>query len=862
MPPEPNDFDREDAPFLPSAESSHRDPKHHDDEKQGAETPRLIDPKLRFRLMVTLFTMILAVEVGAVMAGGPMTRIYESIACREYFAENDPRQIGANGEVEESLCKIKEVQTELAAVKGYMEFFDGLLSIFMAIPYGLLADRRGRKPTLCLSIPGFTLNTIIMFVVMWYSDVFPLRAVWISCLAWLFGGGPVVAFAIIWTMMSDVTTEEERASMFFKFGVASMGADFASTAASSWLMDFDPWIPLIVGWVVVFVGMLGALTLPETMHAFPAQQSEKGTNLEMSRLSITSDGRKRTLSKEYDGDDLSDAGSSDDDDTKSNPLTSKHSILTKLKSQAHTYLSPYSFIVKNKRITLLLTAFLVYRLSRGSSWFLIQYISVRYDWSLAEANFLMSFKPALTIPLFLIVLPAISRYLLRTMKTNKKDLQLARVSIIFLALGTLGIGLSPSIATLVPSLLIQTAGSGFVYLTRSLITTLVEREETARLFTIIEVLQSVGNVIASLAITAVFQIGLELGGVWIGLAWMMTSTAFTLVGTGISPFIPIPSPSHGLWLPVNIFLFCFRLPILIFLCVGYFLVAEWLPIGSYFFYFKKAWLTLILATSTIVWSDINVDGVRKGQLFKENKDRMPGPGDVIACSFTSPIDAIYLAWIFDTIFTASYPNTRKVEHISLLQAILRAFSAPQISPPAGAQLVELATLTRKYPNRIIVTFPECTTTNGSGVLPLSPCLLSALPGTRIFPFSLRYTPVDIVTPLPRSYLSFSWALMSNWSHWMRIRVGKVVVVGQDNGPAKPPTRRSTYDTNLLDILESDQTDTSSASEEVITPSEKALLDKVADSLAYLAGGKVKRVDVGVKVKKTFVRSWERTRQTW
>lgn len=82
--------------------------------------------------------------------------------------------------------------------------------IFLAIPYGLLADRRGRKPTLCLSIPGFALNCIIMFLVMWYSDVFPLRAVWVSCLAWLFGGGPVVAFAIIWTMMSDVTTEEER----------------------------------------------------------------------------------------------------------------------------------------------------------------------------------------------------------------------------------------------------------------------------------------------------------------------------------------------------------------------------------------------------------------------------------------------------------------------------------------------------------------------------------------------------------------------------------------------------------------------------------------------------------------------------
>lgn len=80
----------------------------------------------------------------------------------------------------------------------------------MAIPYGLLADRRGRKSTLALGIPGFALNSIITIVVMWFSNIFPLRVLWLSSLAWLIGGGPVVAFAIIWTMMADVTTESER----------------------------------------------------------------------------------------------------------------------------------------------------------------------------------------------------------------------------------------------------------------------------------------------------------------------------------------------------------------------------------------------------------------------------------------------------------------------------------------------------------------------------------------------------------------------------------------------------------------------------------------------------------------------------
>ncbi|KAA8644006.1 hypothetical protein EYZ11_010863 [Aspergillus tanneri] len=521
---EHNDHDNENSLFLSSAESdSHIEKQPHDE-------PHAIDSKLRTRLMITLFAMVLSVEVGLVMASGPITRIYESIACREYYAQYNPKQIGSNGEVDEKLCKLKEIQSELAAVKGYMEFFDGILSILLAIPYGLLADRRGRKPTVCLSIPGFVLNCIIHFAVTWYSDIFPLRAVWASCLAWLFGGGPVVVLAIIWTMMSDVTTEEERASMFFKFGVASMAADFASNAASSWLMVMDPWLPLFAGWGVVIVGMFFALTLPETIRALPPSAQQVGTSIELSLLH--NGDINRPVRKEQEWTDLNDLDS--DQEESLLEKRSKWTFFTTIRTHARDYLTPYSFIFENKKILLLLTPFLVYRLSRGS-WFLMQYISTRYNWSLAEANFLMSLKPALIIPLFLVILPGISSHM-KGMDQIKKDLRLARVSIVCLTLGTLGIGLSPSIAAFIPSLLVQTCGSGFTFLTRSVITTLVKTEETARLYTIIEVLQAVGNVIASLSITAVFQVGLELGGMWIGLAWMMTSFVFVVVGLSIWMF--------------------------------------------------------------------------------------------------------------------------------------------------------------------------------------------------------------------------------------------------------------------------------------------------------------------------------------
>ncbi|RJE17877.1 hypothetical protein PHISCL_09788 [Aspergillus sclerotialis] len=332
-------------------------------------------------------------------------------------------------------------------------------------------------------------------------------------------------------------------------------------------------------------------------------------------------------------------------------------------------------------------------------------------------------------------------------------------------------------------------------------------------------------------------------------------------GSGIAPFLPIPAPSAGFQLPLRFFLFFFRLPLFVFVCFAYFVVLQWLPIGSLG---KKASLWCILGVPSIWWIDLQVDGVRKGSLSKQQKARLPGPGSVIASSFTSPIDAVYLAAIFDPIFTASYPNTRRVEQISLLQAILRSFAPPQVSPLPNARMVDISTLLDRYPNNPIVLFPECTTTNSRGVLPLSMSLTTVPSKTKIFPVSLRYTPVDVVTPLPGTYLSFLWTLLSSPTHGIRVRIAESVAgVGDgevsQKSTATRSTRRSTYETEYLDSLGQNGVNGMSAEAE-ITLAEKGLVDQVGESLARL--GRVKRVGLGVKDKKEFIRMWTKTRRTW
>lgn len=329
-----------------------------------------------------------------------------------------------------------------------------------------------------------------------------------------------------------------RATLFFQFGIVSMGADFLSSAFTSYLMTLNPWIPLFIGHAIIFLGLLLMFGLPETMHVRPSNPPEP-SHVELSDL--TEDEPKKHSPKPegelYNDEDGGIGSHNEAHMSWSYPAQPKPTIWTRICSNYRFYVKPYLFILNRKPVLLLLTAFLVYRLSRGSSWFLTQYISTRYEWTLAQANLLVSFRPTVSIPVFLFVLPWLKKsYLNPKRSSTEKDLYLARASIICLTLGTLGIGLSPTIGTLIPSMIVQTSGSGFVFLTRSIITTLVKRDETARLYTVIEVLQSMGNVVASVSITTVFQLGLRLGGVWVGLAWMMTSTLFCMVAAAIWAF--------------------------------------------------------------------------------------------------------------------------------------------------------------------------------------------------------------------------------------------------------------------------------------------------------------------------------------
>lgn len=86
-------------------------------------------------IVIILLLLSVLLQAGDQLMQTPLTRVFESIYCYEYWEEHDPSKLlagrigagpGALGGVEEALCKVPEIQSQVAALLGNLNFFNGI----------------------------------------------------------------------------------------------------------------------------------------------------------------------------------------------------------------------------------------------------------------------------------------------------------------------------------------------------------------------------------------------------------------------------------------------------------------------------------------------------------------------------------------------------------------------------------------------------------------------------------------------------------------------------------------------------------------------------------------------------------------
>lgn len=203
-------------------------------------------------------------------------------------------------------------------------------------------------------------------------------------------------------------------------------------------------------------------------------------------------------------------------------------------------------------ILLLLTALASSPVVDATSQFLNQFVSKRYHIKIAQTGYVQTMYGVVGIIQSLFILPLLSRRLVapttptrfRAKDEQHRDLSIARWSYMILSLGSFTLGVSPSLAGFLFGLVLMAVGSGYSSLARSLMSVYVDPEHRSRLFTIVGMVEVLGNVYSQPMLAGLFALGLRLNGAWIGLPYFGLAV---LVGLSASLllFVRIPGRKSG-----------------------------------------------------------------------------------------------------------------------------------------------------------------------------------------------------------------------------------------------------------------------------------------------------------------------------
>ncbi|KAK3988824.1 general substrate transporter [Cladorrhinum sp. PSN332] len=439
------------------------------------------------KIIFLLATLMFLITTSGMMFLIPIFRLVEDAFCHVYY-EKDPSE-----PIEERLCKVDGVQKQLAYLGGLGAMINSVVGMAAALPYGVLADKIGRKPTFILSYIGIILAFSWAPSLLALGKIHNLYLAMMGSLFFLIGGGVPVALNSLNAMASDLGTEGDKATGFLYLSFGAVSGGLAGPVMSGILMEtVGPWCPIFVVFGITPFVFAILVFLPETL---PIHLRKTATN--------------------------------------------KQEPWSKQVREAAKQLAVSFSLLKNTNILLSLVLFFVQpAMFAAYSGTLAQYVSKYFGWTLGETSYLLSPPLGFLHLVILLALPRISTILTREsgrfrLSVFCKDLLLTKVSLVLVILGALIEGFSHGIALFLFGLTVGTLGSANSPLGRAVSAAHVEPQQTSRLFALISMLETSGSLIGGPVLAWLFNVGLSKKGLWIGLPW------FYVAGLGLVALVAL-----------------------------------------------------------------------------------------------------------------------------------------------------------------------------------------------------------------------------------------------------------------------------------------------------------------------------------
>ncbi|KAJ5719578.1 hypothetical protein N7493_007156 [Penicillium malachiteum] len=441
-------------------------------------------PKSRWSSVYWLCTVVFFLAASGSILNVPLTQLVENNICSRYYHESD---------LAERNCK---------AIEGSLSHWEPLslveavVGLFVAFPFGALADRIGRKPILVLAVIGSSLAVVWELAIVAFPRLINVQTILAGPMLTVLGGGSTVMLANLYTIASDLVDQPDRASAFFLMALSRLVAASLGPAISSKLMQsYTPWIAALTSLFINLLSLVPLLFVPETLST--AKNTEPIDHDVM-------------------------------DSEQSEPGSFGYYISRSFKSLLASFSS-----LKSYSLVIVLSTFLpVAAEIMETSQFMAQYISKRFGWSLAKAGYLLTLRGVINLFVLLLLLPLLSKILLRYYNATTKDLILARGSFAFAGIGVFLMA-APQIGVLIGGLAVHSLGSGLAPLCRSLATSYVAQEDTSKLNTVIGIVEMAGSLFAGPVLAWSFDLGMRMGGLGLGLPYFGLAGSFALCLVGL-----------------------------------------------------------------------------------------------------------------------------------------------------------------------------------------------------------------------------------------------------------------------------------------------------------------------------------------
>lgn len=495
-------------------------PQHTDEEDSVPVTGAFRPHKSPKSAIAALLTLLLLVNLAASLYQLPLNLVIERRLCLEHYRQHDPSQIGNDGSIEETLCKIDEVQIGLGWMQGTMDTIWVVGDFVMTIPLGFVAERYGRRAVLWLNLVPRVFMLTWAVLVGYFDHILPTKAIiagpMLSSL-----GGDCVFNSITYSLAAGITDDYVlRASYFGYMSSISYVVNLLGPALASVSMTIMLWLPFWIGTGLLLAAVPVIRMLPDHTASSPRGRDEQSQPLLSS-----------PLLKAQDANDSS---------------SSWHAVIERFRTLKQVLTS------HSRNFSLMLICFLLTSLASSDTKLLVQYISKRYHWTFASAGYLISSKAIVNFTLLTFVIPRMLRAVTKSLPDGSTASSSDRVNVRFAnacfgvsVIGALVIALAATIWMLIPGLFVYALGSALPIFTLSLLkspaistissdstdrggeTSSVPGVET-QIFSIVMLVKTLGSLLGAPLMAVLWVRGIGLGGAALGMPYFVSCACYIL----------------------------------------------------------------------------------------------------------------------------------------------------------------------------------------------------------------------------------------------------------------------------------------------------------------------------------------------